>query len=67
MHFSEISNNISYIKSYGSRAIAVSAPELWNNLPVEIRSCDNLNLFKHKLKTHLFSNYFKQIRFFKTL
>ena len=47
------------LKSYGSRAFAVSAPELWNKLPVDIRSCDNLNLFKRKLKTHLFSNYFK--------
>ena len=49
------------LKSYGSRAFAVSAPELWNKLPVDIRSCDNLNLFKRKLKTHLFSNYFKQM------
>ena len=47
------------LKSYGSRAFAVSAPELWNKLPVDIRSCDDLNLFKRKLKTHLFSNYFK--------
>ena len=39
--------------------------ELWNKLPVDIRSCDNLNLFKRKLKAHLFSNYFKQIWFFK--
>ena len=49
------------LKSYGSRAFAVSAPELWNKVPVEIHSCDNLNLFKHKLKTHFFSNYFIQI------
>ena len=49
------------LKSYGSRAFAVSTPELWNKLPVDIRSCDNLNLFKRKLKTHLFTNYFKQI------
>ena len=58
------------LKSYGSRAFAVSAPaapELWNKLPVEIRSYDNLNLFKRKLNNHLFSNYFKQIWFFKTL
>ena len=49
------------LKSYGSRAFAVSAPELWNKLPIDIRNCDNLNVFKRKLKTHLFSNYFKQI------
>ena len=33
------------LKSYGSRAFAVLAPELWNKLTVDIRSCDNLNLF----------------------
>ena len=43
-------------KTYGFRAFAVSAPELWNKLPDDIRSCDNLNLFKRKLKTHLFKN-----------
>ena len=46
------------LKSYGYRAFAVSAPELWNKLPDDIRSCDNLNIFKRKLKTHLFKNYF---------
>ena len=40
------------LKSYGSRAFSVSAPELWNKLPDDIRSCDNLNLFKGKLKTY---------------
>ena len=33
-----------------SRAFAVSAPELWNKLLVDIRSCNNLSLFKDKLK-----------------
>ena len=47
-----------YLKSYGYRAFTVSVPELWNKLPDDIRSCDNLNLFKRKLKTHLFKNYF---------
>ena len=46
------------LKSYGYRAFTVSAPDLWNKLPDDIRSCDNLNLFKRKLKTHLFKNYF---------
>ena len=46
---------------YGFRAFAVSAPELWNKLPVDIRSCDNLNLFKRKLKKNLFTNYFKHV------
>ena len=42
-----------HLKSYGPRAFAVSAPELWNSLPAFIRSCDNLSSFKSKLKTHL--------------
>ena len=45
-------------KSYGFRPFALSAPELWNKLLDDIRSCDNSNLFKRKLKTHLFKNYF---------
>ena len=35
-------------------AFAVSAPELWIKLPDDIRSCDNLNLFKRKLKDSSF-------------
>ena len=46
------------------RAFAVSAPELWNKLPDDIRPCYNLNLFKRKLKTHLFKNYFNMYEFF---
>ena len=46
------------LKTYGSRAFSVSAPELWNKLPNDIRSCENLNLFKHKIKTYLFKNFY---------
>ena len=36
-------NPVSFnLKTYGSRAFAVSAPELWNKLPDDIRSCKNL-------------------------
>ena len=52
-------NPVSFnLKTYGSRAFSVSAPELWNKLPDDIRSCENLSLFKHKLKTYLFKNYY---------
>ena len=43
-----------HLKSYGSQAFAVSAPELLNSLPDFIHSCDNLSSFKSKLKTHIF-------------
>ena len=52
-------NPVSFnLETYGSRAFAVSAPEIWNKLPsCDIRSCENLSLFKHKLKTYLLKNY----------
>ena len=31
-----------------------SAPNLWNNLPSDIRHTSELQMFKSKLKTHLF-------------
>ena len=46
------------LKVYGSRALSVSAPELWNKLPDDIRSCENLSFFKQKLKTYLFKNFY---------
>ena len=46
------------LKTYGSRAFSVSAPELWNKLPDDISSYENLSLFKHKLKTYLFKNFY---------
>ena len=52
-------NPVSFnLKNYRSRAFSVSAPELRNKLPDHIRSCENLSLLKHKLKTHLFRNFY---------
>ena len=52
-------NPVSFnLKAYGSREFSVSAPELWNKLPEDIRSCKNLSLFKHKLKTYLLKNFY---------
>ena len=42
------------LKSYGFRPFTVAAPFLWNSLPLEIKSSPSLNIFKSKLKTHLF-------------
>ena len=53
--------------AYGGRAFQYSAPELWNNLPDELRNAGSqesepdlnpesrLNVFKRKLKTYLFA------------
>ena len=40
--------------TYGSRAFAVSSATLWNQLPSELKDCDETSLFKTKLKTFLF-------------
>ena len=42
------------LKTYGLRAFSVIAPRLWNDLPMAIRSIDNINILKFKLKTFLF-------------
>ena len=36
------------------RAFSVAAPQTWNSLPADIRSCVTLQTFKRHLKTHLF-------------
>ena len=47
------------LKSYGERAFSRSAPQLWNNLPVELRKSPTLDKFKKDLKTYLFSRAFQ--------
>ena len=42
-------------KSAGERAFSYRAPFLWNNLPIDIRQSDSVEVFKSKLKTHLFA------------
>ena len=44
----------SRLKTYGDRAFSVAAPKLWNELPLNLRSLDTINLFKKHLKTYLF-------------
>ena len=39
----------------GDKSFSVAAPKLWNSLPLHIRSCTSLNIFKNYLKTYLFS------------
>ena len=41
-------------KTFGDRPFASSGPFLWNKLPHEIRNSQSVNIFKSKLKTHLF-------------
>ena len=43
--------------SYGDRAFAVAAPQLWNELPLAIKRAPSLTVFKRSLKTHLFDAF----------
>ena len=36
------------------RRFSSAAPAIWNNLPCDIRTCEDLGTFKRKLKTHFF-------------
>ena len=45
-------------KKIGDAAFVTYAPKLWNTLPLDIREADSLNIFKGKLKTHLFTRAF---------
>jgi len=40
---------------YGGRSFSSAAPKLWNQLPDYVRNAKSLDIFKRKLKTHLFS------------
>lgn len=43
------------LESFGRRAFSVSAPYLWNQLPRDLRMCNDLADFKRKLKTFYFN------------
>ena len=45
-------------KTFTDRSFSVAGPRLWNSLPHNIRSIDNLDSFKTKLETHLFREAF---------
>ena len=39
------------------QSVATNGPNLWNSLPIEIRSIKSLPSFKKKLKSHYLSQY----------
>ena len=46
------------LRTFGFRAFAISGPQPWNSLPLDVRqSRDNLMQFKKKLKTFLFQQF----------
>ena len=48
------------LNSYGKRAVSCPAPELWNSLPQNIRSCASVSIFKSLLKTWLFKQAYPE-------
>ena len=52
-------------KTYGNRAFVISAPSLWNALPVKLRVIEDFESFKNNLKTRLLkSNLIKSLSLF---
>ena len=45
-----------YYDTYGRRAFRYTAPRLWNELPLEVRTENSINVFKNKLKTYVFAH-----------
>ena len=43
------------------RSFKYCAPEVWNKLPYELRTCPEITMFKQKLKTHLFTEAFEHL------
>ena len=46
------------MKTYGDRSFSACAPELWNQLPDNIREAGSVTIFKRRLKTHLFKDVY---------
>ena len=46
-------------KTHGFRTFSCFGPYIWNSLPQNLRHCSTLSSYKAKLKTFLFSQYFR--------
>ena len=46
-------------KTHGFRTFSRFGPHIWNSFPQDLRHCSTLSSFKAKLKTFLFSQYFR--------
>ena len=43
-------------------AFSIAGPKLWNDLPAHIQNCTSLDIFKSKLKTFIFKEYFEIVQ-----
>ena len=46
-------------KTFAARSFGVAGPTVWNDLPPNIRTIHDFNVFKHSVKTHYFTNALK--------
>ena len=46
------------LHTFGDKSFSYAAPEVWNDLPPEIRFTSSLSVFKKKLKTNFFKKHF---------
>ena len=55
--------NVPFTKStaISNRAFGVAGPTLLNKLPRDIRAINTLTVFKSRLKTHLFTEYYSNV------
>ena len=44
--------------TYGDRGFSMAGPVLWNSLPEPLQKSESIDIFKKKLKTHLFREAF---------
>jgi len=58
---SELVIPLSRLVTVGDRSFAVAGPRLWNTLPEDITSAPSLLVFRQKLKTHLFRQFYPDI------
>jgi GTPase SAR1 family protein len=42
------------LSTFGQRSFFYAAPQVWNDLPIELRMCTSLPLFKNSLETYYF-------------
>ena len=45
-------------RTFADRSLSVEGPRLWNNLPDDMRSLQDTDQFKNRLKTLLFNKYY---------
>ena len=45
-----------YSSMFGDRAFSVAGPREWNRLPSDVKNITKFDVFKKKLKTHLFAS-----------